>query len=190
MTLPDNPATLTQAELLRLERFLKSSDSGEGAMTLSHAHGFLTAIVSGPESFEAEEWIRLIFDEPVFSDSGQVQDILGLIVRLHASIEAALPVPGRFLPIFEYVEAGGGGMVYRSEQWCQGFISAMALWTAPLSRSLRYTLEPLFLIASPQGRAQHELQQAHYAELCALLPPMAEAVYRHWHGNLAQDDRQ
>jgi hypothetical protein len=66
----------------------------------------------------------------------------------------------------------------------------MALWTAPLSRSLRYTLEPLFLIASPQGRAQHELQQAHYAELCALLPPMAEAVYRHWHGNLAQDDRQ
>ncbi len=187
MTLPDNPAPLTQAELLRLERFLQSGDSGEGAMTLSHAHGFLTAIVSGPESFEAEEWIRLIFDEPVFSDSGQVQDILGLIVRLHASIEAALPVPGRFLPIFEYVETAGRGTVYRSEQWCQGFISAMALWTEPLSRTLRYTMEPLFLIASPQGPTQHELQQAHYEELCALLPPMAEAIYRHWHGSSSQD---
>ena len=181
MMLPDSPAPLTQPELLRLERFLRSSKSGEGAMTLSHAHGFLTAIVSGPESFEAGEWIRLIFDEPVFSDSGQVQDILGLIVRLHASIEAALPLPGRFLPIFEYETPGGRGVEYRSEQWCRGYISAMALWSAPLTRTLHYTLEPLFLIASPQGRAQRELSAAHYQELCALLPPMAEAVYRHWH---------
>ena len=187
MTLPDNPAPLTQPELLRLERFLRSGDSGDGAMTLSHAHGFLTAIVSGPESFEAEEWIRLIFDEPVFSDSGQVQDILGLIIRLHASIEAALPVPGRFLPIFEYENPGGRGTAYRSEQWCQGYISAMALWSAPLTRMLQYTLEPLFLIASPQSQAQRELQEVHYQELCALLPPMAEAVYRHWHGNVRRD---
>jgi len=190
MTFPDNPPPLTQPELLRLERFLRSSDSGDGAMTLSHAHGFLTAIVSGPESFEAEEWIRLIFDEPVFSDSAQVQDILGLIVRLHASIEAALPVPGRFLPIFEYVETAGSSTQYRSEQWCQGFISAMALWTEPLSRSMRYTMEPLFLIANPQSRAQREMQEAHYAELCALLPPMAEAIYRYWHGDAMQDATQ
>jgi hypothetical protein len=51
-------------------------------------------------------------------------------------------------------------------------------------------MEPLFLIASPQSRAQHELQAAHYEELCALLPPMAEAIYRHWHGNSRQDAAQ
>ena len=179
---PDSPAPLTQPELLRLERFLRSNDSGEGAMTLSRAHGFLTAIVSGPESLDTDEWIRLVFDEPVFSDSQQAQDILGLIVRVHASIEAALPVPGRFLPIFDYDNAGGRGVAFRSEQWCQGFISAMALWSEPLTRTLQYTLEPLFLLARPQSRAQRALQQAHYQELCALLPPMAEAVYRHWHG--------
>jgi uncharacterized protein len=178
---PESPAPLTQPELLRLERFLRSSESGEGAMTLSHAHGFLTAIVSGPESFETGEWIRLIFDEPVFSDSGQVQDILGLIMRLHASIEAALPVPGRFLPIFEYENPGGWGSGYRSEQWCRGYISAMALWSAPLTRALHDILEPLFLIASPENRARHELPAAYYHELCALLPLMAEAVYQHWH---------
>ena len=188
MNFPDNPAPLTQPELLRLERFLRSSESGDGAMTLSHAHGFLTAIVSGPEQFEAGEWIRLIFDEPVFSDASQVQDILGLIVRLHASIEAALPEPGRFLPIFEYEGPPGRGSAYRSEQWCRGYISAMALWAQPVTRTLQYTLEPLFLIASPQTRAQQELQQAHYDELCALLPPMAEAVYRYWHGSTGKDD--
>jgi len=181
--LPDSPAPLTQPELLRLERFLRSNDSGEGAMTLSHAHGFLTAIVSGPEGFETGEWIRLIFDEPVFSDSEQAQDILGLIVRVHASIEAALPVPGRFLPIFEYGNPGGRGEAFRSEEWCRGYISAMALWSAPVTRPLQDTLEPLFLIASPQSRAQRELHKAHYRELSALLPPMAEAVYRYWHGD-------
>ncbi|HYQ73292.1 MAG TPA: UPF0149 family protein, partial [Gammaproteobacteria bacterium] len=76
MTLPDTAAPLTRPELLRLERFLRSGESGDGAMTLSHAHGFLTAIVSGPEHFETGEWIRLVFDEPVFSNAGQVQDIL------------------------------------------------------------------------------------------------------------------
>jgi uncharacterized protein len=177
---------LTQPELLRLERFLRSNESGESAMTLSHAHGFLTAIVSGPESLETDEWIRLIFDEPVFSDSEQAQDILGIIVRMHASIEAALPVPGRFLPIFEYDNAAARGTGYRSEQWCQGYLSAMALWSEPLSRGLQYTLEPLFLITSQQGRMQRELQDAHYMELCALLPPMAEAVFRYWHNNPVQ----
>lgn len=179
---PDNPVPLTQPELLRLEAFLRSHDSGEDAMSLSHAHGFLTAIVSGPESLETDEWIRLVFDEPVFSDSGQAQDILGLIVRLHAAIEAALPVPGRYRPIFEFSTAGGGGTAYRSEQWCQGYISAMGVWSEPLSRSLLHTLEPLFLIAKPQGRSQQALREVHYQELCALLPPMAEMVYQHWHG--------
>lgn len=181
---PDSPAPLTQPELLRLERFLRSDETGESAMTLSQAHGFLTAIVSGPASLETDEWIRLIFDEPVFSDSEQAEDMLGLIVRLHASIEAALPVPGRYLPIFEYGHPTGRGTAYRSEQWCQGFLSAMALWSEPVTRALQYTLEPLFLIVNTHSRAQQELREAHYRDLCALLPPMAEAVYRHWHGSV------
>lgn len=179
---PDSPPPLTQPELLRLEGFLRSDESGEDAMTLSRAHGFLTAIVSGPESFETDEWIRLIFDEPVFTDAARAQDILGLIVRVHASIEAALPVPGRFRPIFEFTTAGDGSTAVRSEPWCQGYLSAMGVWSEPLTRSLLHTLEPLFLIASPQGRSQHALRDAHYQELSALLPPMAETVYRHWHG--------
>lgn len=180
--LPDSPAPLTRPELLRLEGFLHSHESGAGAMTLSRAHGFLTAIVSGPESLETDEWIRLIFDEPVFSDSGQAQDILGLIMRVHADIEGALPVPGQFRPIFEF-SGTGGGTAYRSGEWCQGYISAMALWSEPPVRSLSHALEPLFLIASPQSSSQHALREAHYQQLCALLPPMAEAVYRHWHGD-------
>lgn len=180
--LPDSPAPLTRPELLRLEAFLHSHESGEDAMSLSHAHGFLTAIVGGPESLDVEEWIRLIFDEPVFSDSGQAQDILGLIMRVHSDIAEALPVPGQFRPIFEFSDTGRGA-TYRSEAWCLGYISAMALWSGSLTHTLRHTLEPLFLITSPPNRQQYALREAHYLELCALLPPMAEVVYQYWHGS-------
>lgn len=179
---PDRPDKLTQPELLRLESFLQSRASGDSAMTLSRAHGFLTAIVSGPEDFEAGEWIRMIFDEPVFDDSEQAQNILGLIVRLHADIEQALPVAGRFSPIFEYIQGGNGAQIYGAEEWCEGYISAMALWSAPIPQALGKSLEPLFLIASPQGQASHALREAHYEALCALLPSMAEAIYHNWHG--------
>ena len=179
---PDRPDKLSQPELLRLESFLRSGASGDSAMSLSRAHGFLTAIVSGPEDLETEEWIRLIFDEPVFADSEQAQDILGLVVRLHADIEQALPVAGRLSPIFEFFQTASSARPYGSEEWCEGYISAMTLWSEPLPRSLGRTIEPLFLISNPQGQAQHALREAHYEELCAALPSMAEAIYRHWHG--------
>jgi uncharacterized protein len=177
---PERPALLTQAELLRLEGFLRSEASGEGAMSLSRAHGFLTAIVSGPERFEAGEWIRLIFDEPVFSDSEQAQDILGLIMRLHAHIGQVLPVAGSFSPIFEYVQDRRGTRSCVAEEWCEGYLSAIDLWSAPLPRALRQTMEPLFLIANPPGGIRHTEQDARYAELCATLPVMAESIYQYW----------
>lgn len=179
---PESSSKLTQPELLRLESFLRSRATGDSAMGLSRAHGFLTAIVSGPEEFEVDEWIRLIFDEPVFDDSEQAQDVLGLIMRLHADIEQGLPVAGRYSPIFEVRQTPHAGTAYASEEWCRGYISAMALWSVPLPRSLGKSLKPLFLIANPQGRTQHTMRAEHYEELCASLPSMVEAVYHYWHG--------
>ena len=178
---PERPSTLSQAELLRLEQFLRSQSSGEAAMSLSRAHGFLSAIVSGPEQFEAGEWIRLICDEPVFSDAMQAEDVLGLIMRLHTDIEQRLQQPGRYNPVFEFIRGPGGGERVSAREWCEGFLSAMALWSVPLPRTLRQTLEPLFLIAGARGPVAQQLPDAHYTELSAMLPAMVETVYRHWH---------
>lgn len=178
---PQRPAALTQAELLRLENFLRSDASGADAMSLSRAHGFITAVVSGPESFETAEWIRLIFDEPVFQEADQAQDILGLILRLHADIVRTLPLAGEFSLIFEFTRNASGLETFHSGEWCKGYLSAMALWAAPLTAQMRQTLEPLFLLAGPRNRAEQELRAARYADLCAMLPSMAEAVYWQWH---------
>jgi uncharacterized protein len=182
MDYPERPHALSQQERLRLEEFLKSKACGEGSMTLSRAHGFLTAVVSGPESFEPDECIRLIFAEPVPEDSAQVQDVLGLIARLRHSIERSLPRKGEFSPILEFVQRRGGSLAYDAEEWCQGYIAAMALWDRPTPARLAALLEPIFLITRPQGSAERQFRAAHYEELCAMLPRAAEAVYAHWHG--------
>ena len=179
---------LSDEEYERLDRFLleridedaDATDKDEGVLDVSELDGLFTAIVSGPERFEAGEWIRLIFDEPVFNDSEQAQDILGLIMRLHAHIEQVLPVAGTFSPIFEYVQDRRGNQSCVAEEWCEGYLSAIDLWSAPLPRALRQTMEPLFLIANPPGGIQSTAQDARYAELCATLPVMAESIYQHW----------
>jgi yecA family protein len=114
---PDRSSKPTQPELLGLESFLRSRSSGDSAMNLSRAHGCLAAIVSGPKQFEAGEWIRLIFDKPVFDDSEQAQDILGLIMRLHVDIEHALPIAGRHSPIFGFEQIANAVPAYGSEEW-------------------------------------------------------------------------
>jgi hypothetical protein len=58
----------------------------------------------------------------------------------------------------------------------------MALWSMPLLQAPGKSLDPLFLIANPQGQAQYALRCQHCDELCALLPTMAETIYQHWHG--------
>jgi uncharacterized protein len=179
---PERSSKLTQPELLRLQRILRSRANGDSTMGLSRAHGFLTAIVSGPEDFEADEWSRLIFDEPVFDDSVQAQDILGLIMRLHADIGQALTVAGRYSPLLEFHQTPHAGMAYASDEWCGGYLSAMALWSEPLPRALGESLEPLFLIANSRGQSRHALRAANHETLCASLPSMVDAVCHHWHG--------
>jgi len=177
--LPTPTRPLQQGDLLRLENFLRSGACGGDAMGLSRAHGFLTAGVSGPEGLSPEEWIRLVFDEPVFESGEQAQEKLGLAMRLYRDIESSLGVSGRFHPVLEYVRDGSGGTQVDARVWCEGFISGMTLfrehWTEAARAVLREPLEVIFRLAQMRpGRG------GRYAQLCEALPIAAEVVYLFW----------
>ena len=57
---------LTDAELDELEGFLASDAVPQDCMDLEMLDGFLTAIVSGPESIQPSEWLP-----QVWSDGGR-----------------------------------------------------------------------------------------------------------------------
>jgi uncharacterized protein len=182
--LPTHAPSLTQVELVRLDRFLHSESCGSAAMGLSRAHGFLTAAASGPEALEPGEWIRLVFDEPVFEDGEQAREMLGLAMRLYQDIELSLRADGQFRPVLEYVRDGSGATHMDAGPWCEGFISGMTLCREHWTHGARGVLdEPLSVIFRLAGaRSGHD---PGYVRLCDALPPAAEVMYRYWRSTSA-----
>lgn len=178
--LPAPSPALTQAELLRLDDFLHSEACGRDAMGLSHAHGFLTALASGPETLEPSEWLRLVFDEPVFRDGEQAEAMLGLALRLYAEIERGLAQPDGFRPVLEFVRGSRGDLTVDATAWCQGYRAGMSLyqelWAAHANQALSAWLAPIHALARSAGPA---LDPAH-GQLCAELPQAVQAINRYW----------
>ena len=181
MRLTHSPA-LTQAELLRLDDFLHSEACGRDAMGLSHAHGFLTALASGPEPMEPSEWLRLIFDEPVFRDGAQAEDILGLALRLYAEIERSLAQPDAFRPVLEFVRSAHGDLAVDATAWCQGYCAGLNLyyqeyWDMHANQALGAWLAPIHTLARSAAGPARDLT---HRELCAELPHAVQAINRYW----------
>jgi uncharacterized protein len=170
---------LNQADLTRLDHFLRSHSCGQEAMGLSYAHGFLTAIASGPERLESEEWLRLVFDEPVFHSGHQAQEMLGLALRLFGDIDHRLKTNVGFLPMFDIVRTANNQKYDDAQPWCLGFTDGLKLfsecWTADANTSLRGPLSIIFSLADIQGQPNPG-----YAKLCQTVPDAAEYIYCYW----------
>lgn len=82
------------AELARCKR---SSACGGDGMSLSHAHGFMTAVARAPDPLDEAERIHRISDEPVFAKVQQAGRIPGLAQRLNRDIERGPTLDDRAL---------------------------------------------------------------------------------------------
>ena len=188
--LPAHSQVLNQTDLLKLDTFLHSSACGREAMGLSRAHGFLTAAASGPEQLEPGEWLRLVFDEPVFVSGEQAETMLGLALRLYqeieTSLEAGLENTGSYRPVLDFVRDGAGGMAVDASAWCQGYFSGMSLcrelWAMHAGSELSDLLAPIFELSRYRGAARDALHR----RLCDELPATAESVYRYWRTQCVQ----
>lgn len=184
--------SLSEIDLARLAHFLASSVCGSEAMSLSRAHGFMTAAASGPEDVMPGEWIRLVLDEPVFEEAAQAEDVLGLMMRLYQEIAAKLSKRGEFCPIFERRNGGPGVPTVNADEWCHGYISGMTLsgdiWARQSGHGLGPLLAPIFILVRPGDEEEQALRTERYEELCALLPGAAQDIYQYWQ-NLRDQNR-
>ena len=179
--LPKPSSPLNQSDLALLDRFLHTTACGGEAMGLSYAHGFLTSVACGPERLQPDEWLRLVFDEPVFETGEQARDVLGLALRLFQEIEQGLGPDGEFRPVFEYVRGSTGQLHADAQRWCRGFVSGLTLfcecWTPESRSALRTPLELIFRLAELPG-----LDDPAYGQLCDALTGAAESVHHYWLG--------
>jgi uncharacterized protein len=178
--LPATTIPLDQSDLLTLDTFLHSPACGRDAMSLSHAHGFLTAAASGPEQPEAGEWLRLVFDEPVFENGDQAETMLGLAMRLYQEIETSLNQPGHFRPVLDFMRDSTGSVAVDASAWCQGYFSGMSLcreqWAMHATSALDGLLAPILQLS----RDRNPIQDRRHRQQCDELPVRAEAIYQYW----------
>ena len=125
MTKFTEPEPLNDAELDRLEDFLKSCKGGK-AMNVEQLDGFFAALIAGPETVMPSEYSPEVFggemsDVCEFSSPEEANEIFGLLIRHWNTIAGALFNREVYVPLLLEDENG----VAHGNDWARGFVRGM-----------------------------------------------------------------
>ncbi|MEO8170292.1 MAG: UPF0149 family protein [Oxalobacteraceae bacterium] len=183
---------LSDKEFKELDQFLLSDRCAEDGMTMDSLHGYLTALVIGPEMVLMQEWLPNVWGPelkkaPQFKSEKELERITGLIARVMNEIAVTLEVaPREFEPLYCEYEFEGRSVI-DGEAWAWGFWEGVQLragawepiWTSNIAALMRsiYLLgaeeieeEEMALVETPIQR--HKLA----IEIEAAIPE----IYRFW----------
>jgi uncharacterized protein len=124
----------SEDDLQYLEDFLDSDSSSESSMTIAMLDGFLTAIVSGPNTIAPSVWMPLVWDGsdppemPAFESEEQAERLFGTVFRLLNDIVGSLMSdPEEHTLLIDQAETDDGQMVELIDNWCVGFMQGVSL---------------------------------------------------------------
>ncbi len=198
---------LTDAELDELEAFLASDAVPQDCMDLEMLDGYLTAIVSGPESIQPSEWLPQVWSEggrsasPAFAGNDQAQQIMGLVLRHMVGIQRTLAEsPTRFRPLL-YMPDENARKSDRTPPeataWCEGYMAGVKLrddeWQ-PLydtqdARDWIFPIEALAFGDRDDDFTEWVDSDEKREGLIDELPVASVLIYRFWHDRRATKDR-
>lgn len=153
----DDP--LSDKEFNELDQFLLSDRCADDGMTMDSLHGYLTALVIGPQEVLMQEWLPLVWGSfaekgPNFKTEKEAQRIVGLIGRFMNEIAMTFEVaPKEYEPLFCEHELEGRTLI-DAEAWAWGFWEGMMLreeawesiWHSPLAALIR----PIYLLGAEE----------------------------------------
>ena len=159
MTMPLNEDPLSDDEFDELDEFLLSDRCPEDAMTMDSLHGFLTAIVIGPEQIGIAEWLPRVWgsdanEMPSFRSVAEQERITELILRFLNEIAITFEVaPKEYEPLFCEQEWKGKALI-DGEGWAMGFWEAINLrptaWKPIWSSDLAPLMQPIYLLGADE----------------------------------------
>jgi uncharacterized protein len=183
---------LSDKEFDELDQFLLSERCAEDGMTMDTLHGYLTALVVGPQEVLLAEWLPHVWgpspkDAPKFKSGKEFDRIVGLIVRFMNEIAVTLEVaPKEFEPLFcEYEEEGR--MLLDGEAWAWGFWEGVNLraeaWAPIWSSKLAQMVRPIYLLGAEEIEEEEaaliaEPMQRH--KLAVEVEYAIPEIYRYW----------
>lgn len=150
---------LSDKEFNELDKFLLSDRCSDNAMTLDSLHGYLTALVVGPEAVPLSEWLPQVWgpsaeDAPEFKSDKECERIIGLIARFMNEIAMTFEVaPRDFEPLFCEHEWQGKRLL-DAEAWAWGFWVGMNLrtdaWEPIWQADTAPLIRPIYLLGAEE----------------------------------------
>ncbi|WP_255988531.1 UPF0149 family protein [Chitinolyticbacter albus] len=185
-------APLSEAELDELAEFLTSDAVSDECMDLSMLHGFLTAILVGPQEPLPDAWLPQVWGEagqkPKFESTTQQTRIEDLVLRLYNQLADELTSePPEFAPMVYVDEETGRDIV---QQWCYGFTLGTSLvqeaWQSMFDdEDGAQLLAPIFDCADEEAREEIAAEGEDLAEfeheLASILPEAIPEIRSWWH---------
>ena len=183
---------LTDKEFNELDKFLLSERCADDGMAMDSLHGFLTALVIGPETIAMSEWLPHVWgteskQAPTFKTEKEGERIIGLIARFMNEIAITMEVaPKEFEPLFCEFESEGHA-VLDGEAWAWGFWEGMSLraeaWEPIWESNLAPLMRPIYLLGA-EGIEEEEMTLVDTPMKCHKLTVEIEAaipeIYRYW----------
>ena len=150
---------LSDREFQELDEFLLSDRCADDGMTMDTLHGYLTALVIGPEEVPMAEWLPQVWGSfadkgPDFKTEKQAQRITTLIARFMNEIAITFEVaPKEYEPLFCEHEWEARTLI-DAEAWAWGFWQGMALreqaWEAIWESNLAELMRPIYLLGADE----------------------------------------
>lgn len=188
MTLQDLSLPLDDFEYDELESFLLSLEHDEAVLNISEFDGFITAIVSGPETVPPAEWLPVIWGgethAPALESPDDFERLANLMVRHHNTTALTLlEDPDSFDPWL--MENEVDGRVYLVvDDWCIGYMKGVMLRADAWSRDDTDAIEllsPIPLFTSDEGwDLLDQLADRHVEYLQKQVAVAARDAYAHW----------
>jgi uncharacterized protein len=185
---------LSFEQLNALEPYLLNRAQFHSGMPLDVAHGYITAVLSGPRDIPVEEWLPPVFGKPDFEDDAEVEQMAELVVALHDQVAHELD-HGHYAPI----------MIHKPEQdtdplplpygWCEGYLFGLTLQGQDIRERMAKDEEAAELLTPIMAFMMYEQEQlldppdpARHRQVVAELPDAALKIHRWWLQH--RDDRQ
>ena len=171
---------------------IAAAGGDEGILDVSELDGFLTAIVSGPNSIMPSTWLPAVWgaESPQWESRKEFEAIFQMLIRHQNSIVATLMhAPDEFEPMFGEREVDGKTYLI-CDEWCAGYMRGIALdadaWKqdepdiAELLRPIRlWGTEEGWELVDAMSEAGQTLEQHAIA-------PSVRALHAYWLARRAQ----
>ena len=187
MQTTDLSTPLNDAEIDELDEFLLSVGHDDAILNFSEFDGFMTAIVSGPETIMPSVWIPAMWggedNAPMWDSVEDYQHVLGMMMRhMNSTAATLMEAPAEYEPMF--LESTVEGVTYWIvDEWCHGYMTAVALYPshAVAGAEMQEMLAPIRQFANPDG--WNDLDGLTHDEIRRLqerIPLAARALHAYW----------